>query len=316
VSRPLGARLLLAAVACLAIPGLVAAKEVPYLAGRVNDYANLLSQPDKDRIETKLRSFEEQAGAQVVVLTVDSLEGEAVEAYSVRVAQTWKLGQKDADNGVLFLVAKQDRKMRIEVGYGLEAKLTDAQSVRILDNLVRPRFRQGDFAGGVEAGVDAILGTVRGEDVIPSAPPARGGAVVPLNWGPRLLAFGMYALVTGVFSALALFSKGGQSWFLWLFLMPFHLLFPMVAHPIVGVGMFGAWLVGFPLFKLWFGKSVGGRAFAARHPGLLSFASAGGSGGSSGWSSGGGGWSSGSSGGSSFSGGGGSFGGGGASSGW
>lgn len=310
MSRTPGARLALAAALCLTLCVPVSAKDVPYLLGRVNDYANLLSSPDKDRIEAKLRAFEEQTGAQVVVLTIDSLEGAALEAYSVQVAQTWKLGQQGADNGVLFLVAKQDRKMRIEVGYGLEAKLTDAQSVRILDNLVRPRFRQGDFAGGVEAGIDAILGTVRGEDAIPTGPaPSSSGDVGQAGWGFKLFFFGFYALVTGIFSVLALFSSGGMSWVLWLFLMPFHLLFPMVLHPLVGPGIFVAWLLGFPLFKLWFGKSASGRAFALRHPGLASFAATGSSSGSSSWSSS-------SSSGSSFSGGGGSFGGGGASSNW
>lgn len=309
MSRALGARLALAAAACLTLCVPVSAKDVPYLVGRVNDYANLLSPPDKDRIEAKLRAFEEQAGAQVVVLTIDSLEGEVLDAYSVQVAHTWKLGQQGADNGVLFLVAKQDRKMRIEVGYGLEAKLTDAQSVRILDNLVRPRFRQGDFVGGIEAGVDAILGTVRGEDVIPAGPPPSPSRnVSEAGWGFKLVFFGFYALVTGIFSVLALFSSGGMSWVLWLFLMPFHLLFPMVLHPLAGPGIFVAWLLGFPLFKLWFGKSARGRAFAEQHPGWASFASTGSSSGSSGWSSSGGD--------SSFSGGGGDFGGGGASSDW
>ncbi len=309
MSRTPGARLALAAAVYLTLCGPVSAKDVPYLLGRVNDYANLLSSPDKDRIEAKLRAFEEQARAQVVLLTIDSLEGEALEAYSVQVAQTWKLGQEEADNGVLFLVAKQDRKMRIEVGYGLEAKLTDAQSVRILDNLVRPRFRQGDFAGGIEAGVDAILGTVRGEDAIPTGPPpSSSGDVSQAGWGFKLAFFGIYALVTGIFSVLALFSSGGMSWVLWLFLMPFHLLFPLVLHPLAGLGIFAAWLLGFPLFKLWFGRSASGRAFALRYPGLASFAATGSSSGSSSWSS--------SSRGSSFSGGGGSFGGGGASSNW
>ncbi len=308
MKRRLGACLALAAVVYITIGDSVSAKDVPYLAGRVNDHANLLPQPDRDRIEGKLRSFEQQAGAQVVVLTIDSLEGEALDAYSVRVAHTWKLGQKDADNGVLFLVAKQDRKMRIEVGYGLEAKLTDAQSVRILDNLVRPRFRQGDFVGGIEAGVDAILGTVRGEDVIPSGPPPSSSRdASEAGWGFKLVFFGFYAVVTGVFSALALFSRGRESWVLWLFLMPFHLLFPMVLHPLAGLIIFGAWLLGLPLFKLWFGKSAWGRRFGGEHPGWASFASAGGSGESGGWSSGGD---------SGFSGGGGDFGGGGASSDW
>ncbi|PYM56963.1 MAG: methanol dehydrogenase, partial [Candidatus Rokuibacteriota bacterium] len=138
------------------------ALDVPYLAGRVNDLARVLSPAARDRLEAKLRDLEQRTGAQVAVLVIPSLEGESLEAYSVRVAQTWKLGRKGVDDGVLFLVAKNDRKMRIEVGYGLEPRLTDALSRQILDDQVRPRFRNNDFDGGIEAGVDAIGAVIEG----------------------------------------------------------------------------------------------------------------------------------------------------------
>ena len=148
------------------------ALDVPFLAGRVNDLTRTLSPAARAHLETKLGDLETRTGAQVVILLIPSLEGEPLEPYSVRVAQTWKLGRKGIDDGVLFLVAKNDRKMRIEVGYGLEPKLTDAQTREILDERVRPRFREGDFEGGVEAGVDAIASIIDGKPLARSAGPA------------------------------------------------------------------------------------------------------------------------------------------------
>lgn len=286
------------------------AREVPFLSGRVNDTAGILSEGVRRSLEEKLAAFERETGAQVAVLTIDSLENEVLEDYSHRVASTWRLGRKGVDDGVLFLIATNDRKMRLEVGYGLEGKLTDAQSRRILDNLVRPQFRAGSFDGGVQAGVDAVLATLRGEDVIPpEAPP--GGSFTELGkvpWPMRLAIAGMFTLVIGIFSLVALFGKGCGGWFLYVFLMPFYFAFPLVfAGPIGGPVIFAAWVVGFPILKVALGVSPWGKLFMARHPGLVRFASSSGSGG--------GGWSSGDSGGG-WSGGGGSFGGGGSSSSW
>lgn len=304
--------------AALVLPALVAlaagavALEVPYLSGRIVDLAQMLPDDARARLEAKLEEFEQKTGAQVAVLTVPSLEGDSLEDFSMRVAETWKLGREPADDGVLFLVAKNDRKMRIEVGYGLEPKLTDLVSGRILDNLVRPKFRGGDFAGGIEAGVDAILGTLEGLDVVPASAPR-----APQELSGRLVGFLVYLVVTGVFSAIALFSSGPPSWFLYVFLMPFHLLFPMILHPRLGVALLGIWAIGFPLFKLW--ARVTGRAkrWMAKWPAPASPGSAARRGGWGGFlgGGGGGGWSSGGGGGG-FSGGGGSFGGGGSSSSW
>ncbi len=167
------------------------ALDVPFLAGRVNDLIGTLSPAARARLETKLSDLETRTGAQVVILLIPSLEGEPLEPYSVRVAQTWKLGRKGVDDGVLFLVAKNDRKMRIEVGYGLEPKLTDAMTREILDERVRPRFRAGDFEGGVEAGVDAIASIIDGTPLARSVVPhSRGRGVMPVL--PRLFMAGMF----------------------------------------------------------------------------------------------------------------------------
>jgi uncharacterized protein len=246
------------------------------------------------------------------VLTIESLEGEVLEEYSLRVAETWKLGREKFDDGVLFLVAEQDRQMRIEVGYGLEGKLTDLQAGRILDHVVRPLFREGRFGAGIEAGVDAVVGALEGRaDAIPEEPPAVPVTEAP--WPFRLLFFGIYLVVVGTFSLIALFSSGSQSGCLYFFLMPFHLAFPVILHPRAGIALFLTWLVGFPIFKYWLHKTGKGKTFLARHPGWKTFASSGGGAGRGGWSFGGGG---GGGGGGGFSGGGGGFGGGGASSSW
>ena len=280
-----------------------ASVDVPFLAGHVNDTANLLESEQRDRVEATLAEIETATGAQVVILTIDSLDGESIEDFSIRVAGTWKLGQRDKDNGVLVVVAKDDRKMRIEVGYGLEAVLTDALSSRIVDEVMRPRFRAGDFAGGIEAAADTIGGLIRGEDALP-AEAVGSQSVRDAPWWGRLLGIGIFTVVVGVFSVLAVFSPGCQAWFLYVFLMPFYFAFPaaLVAPPF-GVAMFALWLLAFPILKIWLGKSAGGRSFLKRHPGWARIGTASG-GGSSGHSSGG------------FSGGGGSFGGGGASGSW
>jgi len=301
--RPVHCALLLLALA--AAP--VAALDVPYLAGHVNDYARMLPADTATRLEQQLRELEERTGAQVVVLTVESLEGDPIEDFSLRVAETWKLGEKDKDNGVLFLVAKEDRKMRIEVGYGLEATLTDALSKRILDGITRPRFRAGDFGGGIEATVNAIAAAVEGNTAaIPAETGPEGRPMADMPLWARLGGMLIFSVVVGLFSLLAVFGKGCQSWFLYVFLMPFYLAFPFAFLGVAGLVLFVLWVVGFPILKYVFGTTAVGKRFLVTHPDLVNFATTSGGSGSGGWSSGG----------SSFSGGGGSFGGGGASSSW
>lgn len=144
----------------LAAPG--HALEVPPATGYVNDRADLLSSGVELKLEQFLRQFEKSDSTQLVVLTIPSLEGENLATYSLKVAETWGIGQRGKDNGALLLIAQKERRMRIEVGYGLEDRLTDLLTGRILDREIRPRFKQGDYDGGVMAGVVAMAKAVRG----------------------------------------------------------------------------------------------------------------------------------------------------------
>lgn len=138
------------------------ALDVPPLTGRIVDLAHVLPPHEFDLLTAQLKTHEEKTGNQVAVLILPSLEGESVEEYSHRVATTWKLGQKGTDNGVLLLIALKERKLRIEVGYGLEGILTDLRSAHIIRNEIVPRFKAGDIPAGVRAGTEAILHTIEG----------------------------------------------------------------------------------------------------------------------------------------------------------
>src|SRR5262249_10945370 len=149
-----------------------------------------------------------------------------------------------------FVVAKQERRMRIEVGYGLESRLTDARSQQILDDIIRPHFRAGDFGTGIQAGVDAIAAVIEGA---PLPPPRRrfarqggpgAGILFALFFG------GMFLVVIGTFSLVALITPGGAGWFLYLFLTPFYAIFPtVVLPPYGGVVAAGIWLVAYPILR-------------------------------------------------------------------
>jgi len=153
----------------LAGPGMAALRIPPPPDRRVNDYAGVLSAADRDRLEQKLVAGEAGSRNQIVVAIFRSLQGESLEDYSIRLAQAWRIGQKGLDNGVIFLVFLDDRKTRIEVGYGLEGNLTDAISSSILRDVVAPRFREGRIADGIGAGVDAIERAIAGTYVRPPA---------------------------------------------------------------------------------------------------------------------------------------------------
>ncbi len=146
--------------------------DVPPLSNRVVDRAKVISASDRSRLETLLSSHESKTSNQVVVLTLPSLKGEPLEPFSHRVASEWKLGQKGTDNGVLLLVAIKERKIRIEVGYGLEGTLTDARSAQIIRHELVPRFRDGDFSDGIVAGVQAILATIEGTYTVTTSVPS------------------------------------------------------------------------------------------------------------------------------------------------
>lgn len=147
----------------LPFPAISHALDVPKLQGYVNDYANMISPQVRDKLGAELKNFERTDSTQVVILTLPSLEGEAIEDFGIRVAESWRIGQKGKDNGVIFIVARQDRKMRIEVGQGLEGRLTDLMAGRIIDLVVKPRFKRGDYDGGFVAGIYSLIDATHGE---------------------------------------------------------------------------------------------------------------------------------------------------------
>lgn len=152
---------LLLILAVLIFPA-AAAPEYPALTGRVVDQAGLLSDADRATLEQKLEQHERASGNQVVVVTVDSLQGETIESYGVGLGRHWRIGREGEDDGVLLLVAPNERAVRIEVGYGLEGSLTDALTSQIIQAEILPRFRAGDMSGGIVAGTDAILAALGG----------------------------------------------------------------------------------------------------------------------------------------------------------
>jgi len=176
---------------------------VPPLTGRVVDLAHILSTGDIEQLSAQLQAHEEKTSNQVAVLIIPSLEGEAIEPFSHHVATTWKLGQKGLDNGALLLIAINERKLRIEVGYGLEGTLTDLRSAHIIRNEIVPRFKSGDMPGGVRAGVDAILKTIEGTYRAEERP-FSGNQTGP---GPSALQYVLIGIVVGFLAGLVL-SQG------------------------------------------------------------------------------------------------------------
>ncbi|HEX6137988.1 MAG TPA: TPM domain-containing protein [Casimicrobiaceae bacterium] len=271
---------------------------IPKLTARVTDETNTLSAAERQALETKLADWEQRTSNQLVVLLIPSTKPEPIEAYSIRVAEAWKIGRKGQDNGALFVVAKDDRKMRIEVGYGLEGVLTDVTSRRIIAEDVAPLFRQNRFAAGINAGVDRIIAVVgSGEPLAaPRATPERRGSGFDFETLLILLFVGV-PIVGGILSRV----------------------FGRLAGSTVGAGVVGAgaWLVagsiaiaiGAGLIAFFIMLLFGAGGGIGRRGGtwIPTGGWGGGSGGGGGFSGGGGGG---------FSGGGGSFGGGGASGGW
>lgn len=256
--------------------------------GYVSDYAGMISPAARLRLEAELRRFEEETSNQVVVVTFPSLERGSLEDFSIRLAEAWKVGEKGKDNGVILIIFKEDRAVRIEVGYGLEGVLPDATSKLIIENEIVPRFREGKFDEGVERAVEAILAATRGE--YQAGPPeAVHDSLV-------------FAMVVGAFLGLTL-----PLLFLQL-LLGFGMMTAIFG---LGVGpriiiAYGVLLGIFPLFVYF----LSGRAF--RNPMIMSGRGSHGGG----WGGGFGGFGGGGFGGGGFSGGGGSFGGGGASGRW
>lgn len=249
----------------LAIAAGAAGADIPYLSGRVVDDAEILSSTARSRITTMLREHEQRTTNQIAVLTVPTIQGESIEEYSLAVFEKWKLGQLGKDNGVLVVVVPQDRRMRIEVGYGLEGTLTDLAAARIVRNVMTPRFKENDFDRGVEDGITAIVGQLEGRAPAPalttdaassdSSAGSSGLQVPDLPLTERIL-FGAFIFgIIGLFTIIGVVTPG-VGWFLYLFLIPFWAMFPIVVVGTRGaLVLLGCYLVGFPLAKLVFARS-------------------------------------------------------------
>jgi uncharacterized protein len=268
--------------------GTAGARDVPALKGHVNDYAAMLSQAGQRQLEAVLTDLEQKDSTQIVVLTIPSLEGDSLEDFSIRLAEAWKIGQKGTDNGAILLIVKNDRKIRIEVGYGLEGRLTDLMSGRIIREVIAPQFKMGRFDQGITEGVAAMIDVVKGEYSAADHPrqPRQAHHGVPL-----VAIFGLFFLINilgrtnrilGATAGAVLFPIAGALFFS---------LGPLLLLGLIPVGIVVGLLLG-----LFGGSSYRGGGYWG-----------GGFGGGGGFSSGGFGG---------FSGGGGGFGGGGASGGW
>ncbi|MBN2160783.1 MAG: TPM domain-containing protein [Spirochaetes bacterium] len=308
-------------IALLICAPLTAAIPVPRLEGRVTDRAGILSKATREHVGTLLKAHEDRTTNQVAVLTVPTLDGESIEEFATRVFDAWRLGQKGKDNGVLVIIASGDRRMRIEVGYGLEGALTDLKSGRIIDNIMAPRFKVNDYDGGVTGGVLAIITLL--EDpaaAIPDGSESSSEESGSFFEGPDLgiverILIGCFIFgIIGLFTIIGVLTPG-MGWFLYVFLIPFWAMFPIIVVGARGaITLLVTYLVAFPVVKLairrseWYKKARND----LKNKGSATIGgftvTSGGSSSSGGWSS------SGSSGG--FSGGGGSSGGGGASGGW
>jgi len=297
---------------------LLSTADIPYLTGRVTDNAEILSEAARRSLAEILKEHENRTSNQIAVLTVPTIGGESIEEYAADVFEAWKLGQQGRDNGILIVVVPNDRRMRIEVGYGLEATLTDALAGRIIQFAMTPRFRNGDYDGGITDGVRAVIEVLEGGELADlesktGASEESAGSDFDMPDLPvteRILLGAFIFGIIGLFTVIGVLTPGA-GWFLYFFLIPFWAMFPII---VVGTG--GAltclitYIIAFPVAKLllkntdWYEKAKKD----LRTKGSASIGgfrlSSGGSGGS---------WSSGSSG---FSGGGGSSGGGGASGSW
>ena len=175
--------------------------------GLVNDFAGVLTATERQSLEQKLSDFEKQTSSEIAVVTIKSLGGDTIENYAVKLFEEWGIGKKGKDNGILLLVSKNDRQMRIEVGYGLEGALPDSVAVSIISNILRPAFRQNDYAGGLSRGVDAIIQATKGEY---TAPPAPKNSALPWQIDPMFIIFAVVAAIQWFIAIMA----RSKSWWL------------------------------------------------------------------------------------------------------
>jgi uncharacterized protein len=300
----------------LLVASIAMAADIPYLTGRVTDNAQILSTETRRSLTESLREHESRTGNQIAVLTIPSLNGESIEEYAVDVFNAWKLGQKDKDNGILIIVVPNDRRMRIEVGYGLEDTMTDLMAGRIIQHVMTPKFKNGDFDGGITDGARAVMEVLEG-GTLPLTDVDQGSSSKKSNFKdfeepdlpiiPRILIGTFIFSIIGMFTVIGILTPGA-GWFLYFFLIPFWAMFPIVILGTKGAFIcLVTYLIVFPSAKLMF-KNSDWYKKANLDMRTKGRASIGGFTFSSGSSS--------SSGGSGFSGGGGSSGGGGASGSW
>jgi uncharacterized protein len=284
-------------LASLLIASARAEVEVPPLKARVTDLTGTLNPQQRDALEQKLAAFESAKGSQIAILIVPTTRPEAIEQYSIRVADQWKLGRKGVDDGALLLVAKDDRKMRLEVGRGLEGAVPDAVAKRITTDIIAPYFKKGDFHGGITAGVERLIKVIEGEPLPEPAAKSRSGSEGFEDIEFLLIIGFVMVFVVGGFVRAWLGRFGGST---------------LVggATGALAWAIAGTAIAGIVVAIIAFILSLFGGVASRR-----GYGGSGSSWGGGGWSSGGGGWSGGSSDGG-FSGGGGDFGGGGASSDW
>lgn len=270
-----------------------AVQDVPELTARVTDLTGTLRQNQLSELEQRLEQLEQDTGGQVAVLMVNSTAPEDIAAYSIRVVDAWQLGREKFDDGVLFLVAKNDRRMRIEVGYGLEGAITDAHARRIIDEMVAPQFRKGEFFGGIASGCVAIEKLIRGEELPPPRQKTTGDGKVSLTGLlPLMIVLGVF--VGGVIRPLLGRVKGS---------LAVGGLLGLITYALVGTLAFAATVA---VLSLALSLVTGGGRWSDHGGFGGGFGSGGFGGGLGGGGFGGGG----------FGGGGGGFGGGGASGGW
>jgi uncharacterized protein len=232
---------------------------VPTLNGHINDYAHVLSDETIAKLEQLLQQHEQNTSNQIVVLTINSLEGEQIEEKANEIFNTWQLGQKNKNNGVLLLVAIEDRKMRIEVGYGLEASLTDAHSSRIIRNELVPYFKQFSYDEGITAGVTAIIGAIQG--TYSAEDPGFWETLISYEGVPfpeGLLVGGFVMFILLIFTSLAVLTEGAAGWFLFLFLLAFYLIFPFA--------IFGS-TIGFVILAIYVGGFLYSRTYLSTSAG-------------------------------------------------
>jgi uncharacterized protein len=244
---------LFTALALAALTHLAIAADVPILSGRVVDNAELLSAGARERLGAALKAHEAKTTNQIAVLTIPTLGEDNIEQYAVRVFESWKLGRKDKDNGLLLVIVPKERKIRFEVGRGLEGVLPDVIASRTIRNVIAPAFKANQFDKGVEEGIAAVIKQLEGDSgAIVEPQQASSGFKEPdLSLGERLL-FGVFIFgIIGLFTVIGIFTPG-MGWVLYFFLIPFWALFPIIVVGLKGaMTILGVYLVGYPAAKLW-----------------------------------------------------------------